>query len=307
MTRLGILTPIYAPFMESLTQDYQTTFLWQDADPADLEVLVSDGTKPIDGARMDRYPSLTLIALLSVGYDSVDIPAANERGIRVTHTPGAMSDDVANLALALTINALRRLPEADRYVRDQQWPIKELMKTCHGLAGAKAGVLGLGRIGTAIAYRLQACGAVLAYHARNERPDAPWRYEPDLIALARWARVLVIACPGGESTHHLVDHEIIHAIGPEGVLVNIGRGSVVDEDAMIAALQSGALGNVGLDVYANEPHVPDALCQIERAALAPHIGSQTHHALGAMARMVRANIDSVLKGDGPLNPCDSVV
>ena len=257
--------------------------------------LVQSGASITPTTLLDRLPALGIISVFGVGYDGVPVAYCRERGIVVAHTPDVLTDDVADIAVALVLLTSRRLVAADRFVRDGRWLAGGFpLASC--LGGKKVGILGLGRIGRAIARRLQAMEMDVAYTTRRPQPDVPWRHEPDLLALAAAVDVLIVACPGGPATHKLVDAGVLAALGPAGTLVNIARGSIVDEPALIEALQSGALGGAGLDVFADEPRVPAALLALDNVVLLPHIGSATRETRQAMGDLCRANLDAWFAG-----------
>jgi hydroxypyruvate reductase len=246
------------------------------------------------------FPKLEIISVLGVGYDGVPIPWCKERGIRVTNTPHVLTDDVADTAVALVLMTSRRLVESNRHVHEGKWPAGAF-PLAHALRGKVAGILGLGRIGKAIAHRLEAHGMSIAYHGRRPQ-DVPWTYMADLTSLAAGSDFLIIACPGGPETQKLVNAEVLAALGPEGTLINIARGSVVDEAALIRALQSGAIRTAGLDVFEDEPRVPEALLNCPQAVLLPHVGSATHETRRAMAGLVLANLAAHFAGRALLTP-----
>jgi lactate dehydrogenase-like 2-hydroxyacid dehydrogenase len=230
-----------------------------------------------------------------VGYDGVPVDYCRQRGIMVAHTPDVLTDDVADVATALVLMTARGFVAADRFVRSGQWLSgAPPLTTC--LGGKKAGVLGLGRIGRAIARRLEAMGMSIAYTTRRPQPDVPWRHVPDLRALAAEVDFLIVACPGGPATSKLVDANVLAALGPKGTLVNIARGSIVDEPALVAALQAGTIRGAGLDVFAAEPNVPAALLALDNVVLLPHVGSATRETRQAMADLCRANLDAWFAG-----------
>ncbi|WP_420146130.1 2-hydroxyacid dehydrogenase [Sphingobium sp.] len=264
------------------------------ADAVDL--VVTGGQTGCPDDLIAALPSLRLIAIHGVGYDKVNVPMVHQRGIYVSTTPDVLTDDVADLAVGLTIGLLRGLPRADRFVRDGRWtgggfPLGRRV------SGRRFGIVGLGRIGRAIADRLHGFGGV-AYHGRTAK-DAPYRFEPDLRALAQTSDILLLACAANAQTYHLIDADILGALGPQGYLVNVARGSVVDETALIAALEHGGIAGAALDVFADEPSVPDALISSPLTHLTPHIASATIETRMAMADMVLANIDALIAGRQP--------
>jgi lactate dehydrogenase-like 2-hydroxyacid dehydrogenase len=255
----------------------------------------------IDGPLMQALPNLEIVASFGVGYETVDAADARKRGIVVTHTPDVLTDEVADLALGLLLATIRRIPAAERHLRAGRWPQGSFPLTAT-LRGRTVGILGLGRIGLAIARRLEGFAVAIAYHGRSARPDVAYAYHSSLLAMARAVDTLIVAAPGGAATAGLVDAEVLAALGPDGILVNIARGSVVDEDALIAALGDGTILGAGLDVFANEPHVPSALMDCEGAVLLPHVGSGSVQTRAAMGQLVVDNLISWFAGKGPLTP-----
>jgi lactate dehydrogenase-like 2-hydroxyacid dehydrogenase len=255
----------------------------------------------VDAAYMDRLPRLEIIANYGVGYDTVDAAEAGRRGIVVTNTPDVLTEEVADLAVALMLAAIRQLPQADRYLREGKWLERPFPLTAT-LRGRKVGILGLGRIGRAIARRLEAFGLEIAYHGRSPQSDAPYHYYPTLAEMAHDVHVLMAVAPGGAGTKHIVNAEVLKALGPDGVLVNVGRGSVVDEQALIAALKAGTILTAGLDVFEDEPRVPPELIALDNVVLLPHVGSGSHHTRDAMGQLVVENLVSWFSGKGPLTP-----
>ncbi|MBU3076868.1 2-hydroxyacid dehydrogenase [Sphingomonas quercus] len=267
-----------------------------------IEVVITGGTEGIDAATIDRLPDLKLIAVCAVGYDQTDVAHAHARGAEVTNTPDVLTDDVADLAIGLMIATARRIPAMDRYVRGGRWVRDGAAPLATRFSGRRIGILGLGRIGRAIAWRAVPFALEIAYHARSERRDVPWRYEADPVALAASVDVLVVATAGGAGTAGLVDRAVLDALGPDGMLINIARGSVVDEAALVAALAEGRLGSAGLDVFADEPNVPQALLAMENVVLMPHMGSATRQTRAAMAQLVIDNVDAFFAGRPLLTP-----
>lgn len=253
-------------------------------------------------AMMERMPSLKAICSWGVGYESIDVAAARARGIGVSHTPDVLDDCVADLAWGLLIAAARRIAVGDRYVKTGQWRAIGQFPLSTRVSGKRLGILGLGRIGEAIARRAAGFSMEVRYHNRRARTDVPWTYDPSLVELARWADFLVVACEGGPSTRHLVSAPVIEALGPRGILVNIARGSVVDQRAMVEALAGGRLGGAGLDVIDGEPAVPAPLLSMDQVALMPHVGSATVETRRAMEQLVLDNLLSFLAGRGLLTP-----
>lgn len=282
-----------APVVRWFDLDEAAQGAWLATEAESAKVVVTGGHLGCTKDLIDALPSLGLIAINGVGYDKVDVPHAQARGVAVSTTPGVLTEDVADLAVGLIIGLLRGLPAADRFVRDGRW-LEEGFPLKRKVTGRRFGIVGLGHIGRATADRLAAFGPI-AYHGRMPK-DAPYRYEPDLHALARDSDVLVLACAATEETRGLIDEAVLGALGPEGYLVNVARGSVVDEDALVAALERGTIAGAALDVFADEPVVPAALIASDRTALAPHIASGTAETRKAMADLVLANVDALLAG-----------
>lgn len=255
---------------------------------------------PIGPALFDRLPKLEIVSSFGVGYDTIDVNEAARRGIVVTHTPDVLSDEVADLALGLLLATVRRIPHADRYLREGRWRQASFPLTA-SLRARKAGILGLGRIGRAIATRLEAFGVSVAYHGRHPQ-DGPYAYHDSLIGLARASDILIVAAPGGPETQGIVDAAVLAALGPDGIVINIARGSVIDEAALTAALKAGTILGAGLDVFENEPHVPGDLAALDNTVLLPHVGSGSHTTRAAMGRLLTDNLFAWFEGRAPLTP-----
>jgi lactate dehydrogenase-like 2-hydroxyacid dehydrogenase len=255
----------------------------------------------VDAALMRRLPKLEIVASFGVGYDHVDAKWAAEHGIIVTNTPGVLDEEVADTAFGLLLATVRELPQAERYLREGRWLSAPYPLTA-SLRGRTIGILGLGRIGKAIARRALAFGLEVVYHGRKPQEGAPYLYYPTLIGMARACDILMVVAPGGADTKNIVNREILEALGPDGVLVNISRGSLVDEEALIEALAMHKILAAGLDVFANEPNVPARLLALDNAVLLPHVGSASRHTRQAMSDLVVANLNSWIDGKGPLTP-----
>ena len=255
----------------------------------------------IDKALIDALPALEIVSSFGVGYDHVDAAHAGTKGVVVTNTPDVLTDEVADLALGLLLATLRRLPQADRYLREGRW-LEKPFPLSPTLRERKIGILGYGRIGKAIAKRLDAFDVEVVYHGRREQADAPHRYYADLEAMAKDVDTLVVITPGGKGTEKMVDARILAALGPEGVLINVARGSVVDEAALIAALRDGTILSAGLDVFEKEPQVPQELIDMDHVVLLPHVGSASVHTRNAMAQLVVDNLVAWFDGKAPLTP-----
>lgn len=273
--------------------------------PADeVGALVVSGGVVLDPALVERLPKLKLIAVHGVGYEGVDVAHATARGVAVTNTPDVLTEDVADLALGLILSVLRGLPAAERMLRAGDWARGGRAPLTRRATGLRYGVLGLGRIGRAIAARLEPFAGEIAYHSRRPVEGVAYRYATDPVALAQSVDVLVVATPGGAGTRGLVDAAVLAALGSEGVLINIARGEVVDQAALVEALETGRLGAAGLDVFDGEPVVPQALLDHPRCVLTPHVGSATVEARTAMADLVIANLKAGLAGEPLLTPVD---
>src|ERR1700722_1880339 len=255
----------------------------------------------VDAALMRRLPKLEIVASFGVGYDHVDAKWAGEHGIIVTNTPGVLDEEVADTAFGLLLATVRELPQAERYLREGRW-LQSPFPLTASLRGRTMGVLGLGRIGKAIARRALAFGLEVVYHGRKPQEGAPYLYYPTLIGMARGFDIMMVVAPGGADTKNIVNRDILEALGPEGVLINISRGSLVDEEALIEALATHKILAAGLDVFANEPNVPAGFLALDNAVLLPHVGSASRHTRHAMADLVVANLYSWIDGKGPLTP-----
>lgn len=259
------------------------------------------GHAPLDGATMSRFPNLQIVSSFGVGYDHVDAAWAARHGVVVTHTPDVLNEEVADTTFGLMLAVVRQLPQADRFVRAGRWPKGPFPLTA-SLRGRTLGIIGLGRIGRTIARRAEAFGMKVVYHGRRAQEDVPYLYYPTPTGLARACDILVAITPGGAETRHLVNADVLEALGPTGIFINVARGSVCDQDALIAALRDGRILSAGLDVYADEPNVPKELIEMEHVVLLPHVGSGTKHTRDAMGRLVVDNLASFIRGAGPLTP-----
>jgi hydroxypyruvate reductase len=263
--------------------------------------IAGSGESKVSAELIARLPALQIVSIMGVGYDGVDVAAAKARGVLVTHTPDVLNDDVADLALALALNIARRIPQADRHVRAGLWP-QGPMPLATKLSGARMGIVGMGRIGQAIAERARAFGMSVAYTARSAKPGLPYTFHDQVTALAAQSDFLVVITPGGAATRKLIDAKVFAALGPKGYLVNVARGSVVDETALIEALQAGTIAGAALDVFENEPQVPEALRALDNVVLTPHIGSATTATRHAMANLAFQNLRAFFAGEKPPTP-----
>lgn len=257
---------------------------------------VTDGHSGPAPDLIDRMPRLEIIAAVSVGYDGIPVEYARGKGIPVTNTPDVLNDDVADLAIGLMIMTARRLVASDAYVRAGRWTKEGDYPLAQRASGKRVGILGMGRIGREIGKRAEAMNNSVAYHTRNPVADVPYRHYSDLMALARDSDFLVVILPSTPQTRKIVSREVIAALGPTGILVNVARGAVVDEEALVEALQSGTLGGAGLDVFVNEPQVPEALFGLDNVVLQPHVGSATLETRRAMSQLVLDNLDAHFAG-----------
>ena len=273
----------------------------RDPDPRARGIAVSGGHARVDAAFAARFPALEIVANSGVGYDHIDAAALATRGIVVTNTPDVLTEEVADLALGLLLATVRRLPQADRHVRAGLW-LKGTFPLTPTLRGRTVGILGLGRIGKAIARRLEGFGVAIEYHGRDEQAGVPYRYRATVLDLAKSCDVLMITVPGGAETRQLVRHETLEALGPNGILINVARGSVVDEAALIRALQDRTILAAGLDAFADEPRVPEALLAMDHVVLLPHVGSGSEHTRQAMGRLMIDNLVSWFDVQRPLTP-----
>ena len=307
---------VYSRFPKALMQRIGERFELLDAAgkpphevfPADqlagIRALVTAGGTPLGAEAMDRLPKLGTIVCYGTGYDGVDLVAAANRGIAVGNSPGANASSVADIAVTLMLVATRRVLVADQYVRSGDWAAAKpstMMRPQAGMRGRRVGVYGMGEIGRKIAARVAAFETEVGYFSRR-RHNVPYRYLPSLKALAEWCSVLMIAVRAGPDTHHVVNADILRKLGKDGYVVNISRGSVIDQAALIAALTTQAIAGAGLDVYAKEPHAPDALTAFPNVVLTPHIGGHTLESHVAMQDCVMANLEAFFAGKPLVHP-----
>ncbi len=301
--------PMYPPTLAKLDETYTTHKLFQSKDRdalvaslADrITAVASSNSGGIDGATIAKLPKLKVISHFGVGYDTVDVAAAKARGVTVTNTPDVLTEEVADLAMGLLYATVRRIPQGDRYVREGKW-LKGAMALTESLQGRTLGIVGMGRIGQAIARRAEASNMKIAYQGPRRKADLPYAYHADPAALAKATGMLMVACPGGEATRGLVSRAVIDALGPKGFIVNIARGSVVDEPALLEALQQGRIAGAGLDVFADEPRVPEAFFALDNVVLQPHVASATHQTRAAMGQLVLDNLAAHFAGKPLLTP-----
>jgi lactate dehydrogenase-like 2-hydroxyacid dehydrogenase len=286
---------------------------WWEIQEADRAAFLAEHAKGIrgiayshDGSHLDdsamaQFPKLEIVSNFGVGYDSIDAKAAAARKITVTNTPDVLTEEVADLTIGLVLATVRRLPQADAYLRRGDW-MRAPFPLSPTLRGQKVGIVGLGRIGKAIAKRLEAFDLAIAYHGRSKQMDVAYPYHPSVEALAEAVDILIIVAPGGPETRHVVGAKVMKALGPRGTLINVARGSLVDEVALAAALRSGELGAAGLDVFEVEPCVPRDLIGMENVVLLPHIGSASIHTRNMMGQLTVDNLVSWFEQGKPLTP-----
>jgi lactate dehydrogenase-like 2-hydroxyacid dehydrogenase len=312
MTKTEILMPgpLLPSTIEAIDEAFVLHRLWEQSDreaflretgPRIRGIATSTGSGPMDAALFNRLPNLEIVSSFGVGYDNVDVADAARRGLIVTNTPDVLNDEVADLTIGLLLATLRQIPQSDRYLRAGRW-LKAPFPLSATLRTRKVGIVGLGRIGKAIARRLEGFGVEIAYHGRTRQNDVPYAYHPSAAELAAASDVLIVITPGGASTRHMIDAEVLKALGPNGVLINVARGSVVDEQALIEALRSGTILSAGLDVFEDEPRVPQELIDMEHVVLLPHVASASVHTRKAMGQLVVDNLISWFNGKGPLTP-----
>jgi len=256
----------------------------------------------VDGAFMSRFPRLEQISSFGVGYDHIDAKWAGEHGIVVTNTPDVLNEEVADTAIGLLLCTVREFPQADRYVRAGKWPAAHFPLSKATLRNRTVGMVGMGRIGKAIAKRLEAFGVPIVYHSRNPQPGVAYKYYPKLIDMARDVDTLMVIVPGGAATQNMINAEVLKALGPTGIVVNMARGSVIDEPALIEALKNRTIYSAGLDVFVKEPDVPKELLEMDHVVLLPHLGSASEATRAAMDQLVVDNILAWAAGKPPLTP-----
>ncbi|XP_062089275.1 glyoxylate/hydroxypyruvate/pyruvate reductase 2KGR-like [Humulus lupulus] len=301
MESIGVLMPIpMNPYLETelekrfnlfklWTLPNKTQFIKDHAES--VRAIIGNSFSGADADTISTFPNLEIVSSFSVGMDKVDLNLCKEKGIRVTNTPDVLTDDVADLAIGLMLAVLRRLCESDRYVRAGKWK-KGDYKLTTKFTGKRVGIIGLGRIGLAVSKRAEAFSCPIAYYSRSEKAGVSYKYYPTVTELAANSDILVVACALTEETRNIVNREVIDALGPKGVLINIGRGPHVDEPELVSALVEGRLGGAGLDVYQNEPEVPEALFGLENVVLLPHVGSGTIETRQGMADLVVRNLEA---------------
>jgi lactate dehydrogenase-like 2-hydroxyacid dehydrogenase len=265
-------------------------------------VAVSGPPGAVRADLMQNLPNLEIVSSFGVGYDNIDAQWAGQHGVTVTNTPDVLTEEVADTALGLLLCTVRELPQAERHLRDGKWRDGDYPLTRATLRNRIVGLVGMGRIGRAIARRLEAFGVPIAYHTRQPRREVAYRHYPNLVEMARAVDVLLVIVPGGTATRNLIDAKVLDALGPDGILINVARGSVVDEAALIAALKEGKIMAAGLDVFAKEPEVPEELIAMENVVLLPHVGSGSAFTREKMDQLMVDNILAWAEGKPPLTP-----
>lgn len=306
------LSPLLPAEMAKLEAKHKTIRLYNEQDPEkalqavknDVVGIISNPGTPVRRTLIEALPNLEIVTQFGVGVDNIDFEATKERGIVVTNTPDVLTEDTADIAVSLLLALSRRICEADMFVRVGKWgstpmPLGVTPK------GKTAGIIGLGRIGKAIAKRLVAFDMRIIYHGRKQQADMPWPYFKDVEMMAAHCDYLVLACSGGPDTYHIVNTRVLDALGPKGYLINVARGSCVDEEALVQALEQKKIAGAGLDVYAHEPNVPEGLKSMDNVVLLPHIGSATIETRTVMGEIVLNNLDAHFSGKPLITPVNS--
>ena len=299
---------IYAPAVAELERAYRVHKLWQAADPAQLlgevgsriRALVTPGITGFTRAQLDQLPALEIIAMFGSN-KTLDLSPARERGIPVTNTPDSISTGVADLAVGLMIASMRRIGECDRFIRAGLWP-SSVPPVGREVRGKVCGIVGLGKIGMAVAKRATACDMTVRYQGPRRKADVDYPYHEDVLSLARESDCLVVTCPLVPATRNLIDAGVLGALGADGFLVNVARGPVVDEDALITALSEKRIAGAGLDVFRDEPQVPEALRRLDNVVMTPHVGSTTFEIREGRKRMVLENLRAHFAGEALFSP-----
>ena len=297
--RILMIGPMHETVMQHTAKHYDVLELWRHDNPLEvlqaqgkgIEAVITGAFFGIKNEYLDFLPDVKVVSTFGVGYDSIDTQALSERGIQLGNTPDVLNDAVADTAIALLLAVVREVVRTDRYVREGRWP-QGFYGLTPNVSGKKVGIVGLGSIGKVIAKRLGGFDCEIAYHNRSQRTDVDYAYFLSLNDLAAWSDFLIVATVGGAQTQHLINAQVLAALGPQGYLVNIARGTVVDEDALLKALQEKTIAGAGLDVFTNEPHVPEAFYALDNVVLMPHLASATHETREAMAQRVIENLEA---------------
>lgn len=303
-SKIKLLVPVPFPCSENQFADYEVfgpEIMDDAAAMKDIRAVAAAGHRKIDASVIAKLPNLEIIAKFGVGYDTIDVDAASAAGVKVSNTPDVLTEEVADLTLGLLIATVRNIPQAERFLRAGNW-LQGSYPLSPSLRGRKIGIAGLGRIGAAIGRRIAAMDLEISYYGRNRKPDVDWDYYDDIVDMAKAVDVLIVVVPGGADTENLVDEHALAALGPNGVLINVARGTVVNETALIKALRNKTIGAAGLDVFEHEPAVPSEFLEFDNVVLLPHIGSATTTTRASMGDLVFANLKNWFAGKGPITP-----
>ncbi len=303
-----VIAKMWPPYMEALQAEFIVHDRTHETDPLvfalaapRIRAIAGGGESQVTRQLLSQLPALEVISVFGVGYDRYDVPAARERDIPVTNTPDVLTDDVADMGISLMLAVARGIPQADKYVRQGRWPDGP-MPLARKVTGARLGIVGLGRIGSAIARRAEGFGMSVAYTSRHQKNDSPYMFYQTPAALAAEVDFLMVITPGGAGTKGLINADVLTALGSQGYLINVARGSVVDQTALIAALQNGVIAGAALDVFEDEPNVPAELCSMDNVVLTPHIASATWQTRRAMADLALGNLRAHFSGKPLLTP-----
>ncbi|KAK4781192.1 hypothetical protein SAY87_017298 [Trapa incisa] len=301
MDQFGVLMtcPMFPYLEQELDRRFKLFRLWDFPSKSEflghhsgsVRAVVGDTKVGADSELIEALPRLEIVSSYSVGLDRIDLEKCKERGIRVTNTPDVLTEDVADAAIALILTLLRKVCVADAFVRSGKWMSGDF-EVASKFSGKSVGIIGLGRIGSAIAKRAEAFNCLISYHSRSPKPHTTYRYYSSVVDLARNSQILVVSCSLTEETRHIINREVIDALGPKGVLINIGRGAHVDEPELVSALLEGRIGGAGLDVFEKEPEVAEELFELENVVLLPHVGSDTEETSKAMADLLIGNLEA---------------
>ncbi|XP_047307156.1 glyoxylate/hydroxypyruvate/pyruvate reductase 2KGR-like [Impatiens glandulifera] len=311
MEEIGVLmtTPMFSYLEDELEKRFKLFRLWKASSKDQLLNQISQSIRAVvgntsigaDAALIDSLPNLEIVSTYSVGLDKIDLEKCRSRNIRVTNTPDVLTDDVADIAVGLALATLRKISSSDSFVRNRLWMNGDFHLT-NKFSGKSVGIVGLGRIGSAIAKRVEAFGCQISYHSRSKKLHTPYKFYPDIVTLAAKSEILFISCSLTKETHHIVNRQVIDALGSNGILINIGRGQHVDEPELVSALIEGRLGGAGLDVFEDEPEVPELLLGLDNVVLLPHVGSDSIETCIAMADLVIDNLEAHFKNKPLLSP-----
>ncbi len=303
-----VVAKMWPYLMEKLQAEFTVHDRIHEADPVRFEALAPSiraisggGESKVTAELIGQLPALELVSVFGVGYDGYDVPALKARRVPLTNTPDVLTDDVADMGMALMLSVARRIPQNDAYLRAGKW-LNGPAPLARKMSGARLGIVGLGRIGLAIAQRAAGFGMSIAYTTRTQRKDVAYAYYPSAAELAAQVDFLMVITPGGAATKGLIDAKVLSALGKDGYLINVARGSVVDEAALIAALDGGVIAGAGLDVFEKEPHVPQALIDRDNVVLSPHAASATWQTRRAMADLAFGNLKAHFDGHALLTP-----